>query len=172
MTCEDIKLLISPFLDHELEDAENKQVTEHLSACLHCRKELALLQETWEILDENEQLKPSADYISQFWTKLAQEQTWQEKIISQFKQFAFRPRLLPAASMVFVLLIVGGFLVQTYTQQQSDPVELSVIDPLEMDIIENVESIDDYDVIADMDFYENFDLIEEIEVLELTKAQA
>lgn len=61
MDCHEVSDLLSVYIDGELEPAESRAITNHLSVCARCRKELFELQQTIDLLHALPDLAPPPD---------------------------------------------------------------------------------------------------------------
>jgi len=52
MSCDEMKILISGMIDGELEPAEKKKISDHLTSCPDCREEYAKLKNLKEVTDD------------------------------------------------------------------------------------------------------------------------
>lgn len=68
--CEEIRYLLSAYLDGELEESERIDLEEHLEDCPGCAEELAGLKESREILGSLEGVEPPPDFLSRVHSRL------------------------------------------------------------------------------------------------------
>ena len=166
MDCQKIKKLIPSYLDKELEPKEIQQVREHLSCCPDCQKELEAIEESWAMLGELDDIHPEPGFVGRFWTRLALEQSWQEKISEAVKNSLFKRRLVPALVTACIIVIVGSFVLHNYFRIQSTNQILAGLSQEDLAMVENIELAENLDLIEEMDFLEDFDIIENLDVLE------
>ena len=70
MKHEDIKILISAYLEDELDNEEKKKVEEHLAECPECRKECNELNQLEEVLNKMQLKKPSKEIWDVYWSSV------------------------------------------------------------------------------------------------------
>ncbi|MCK5081630.1 MAG: zf-HC2 domain-containing protein [Candidatus Omnitrophica bacterium] len=166
MDCQEIKKLIPVYLDKELEPQESQQVREHLSGCPSCQKELEAFEESWAMLGELDEVRPEPGFVGRFWTRLALEQSWQERISEAVRNGLFQKRLVPALAMACIVVIVGSFALNNYFRIQNTDQMLSDLSREDLAMVENIELAENLDLIEEMDFLEDLDIIENLDILE------
>ncbi|MFH0888753.1 MAG: zf-HC2 domain-containing protein [Planctomycetota bacterium] len=70
MKCNKVLESLVAFLDGELDNDLNAQISQHLESCSACNKESRLLSETWSILDKFPELEPNEKVIRQIQEKV------------------------------------------------------------------------------------------------------
>jgi predicted anti-sigma-YlaC factor YlaD len=70
MSHEEIKKLISAYIDGEVSDREKKQVQDHLSRCAECRQEFRELTALEEVLHNMKLKKPSKEIWDVYWSSV------------------------------------------------------------------------------------------------------
>jgi len=70
MNCEEIKNLLSEYLDRELNQGACELVEEHLDNCPVCREELQVLKECLKSLGSLKKVEPPSDFLSQVHARL------------------------------------------------------------------------------------------------------
>jgi predicted anti-sigma-YlaC factor YlaD len=70
MSHEEIKKLISAYIDGEVSDREKKQVQDHLSRCAECRQEFRELTALEEVLHNMKLKQPSKDIWDVYWSSV------------------------------------------------------------------------------------------------------
>lgn len=166
MDCQEIKKLIPVYLDKELEPQESQQVREHLSGCPACQKELEAFEESWAMLGELDEVRPEPGFVGRFWTRLALEQSWQERISEAVRNGLFQKRLIPALATACIVVIVGSFALNNYFRIQNTDQMLSDLSREDLAMVENIELAENLDLIEEMDFLEDLDIIENLDILE------
>lgn len=166
MDCQEIKKLIPVYLDKELEPQESQQVREHLSGCPVCQKELEAFEESWAMLGELDEVRPEPGFVGRFWTRLALEQSWQERISEAVRNGLFQKRLVPALATACIVVIVGSFALNNYFRIQNTDQMLSDLSREDLAMVENIELAENLDLIEEMDFLEDLDIIENLDILE------
>lgn len=166
MDCQEIKKLIPIYLDKELEPKESQQVKEHLSACSACQKEFEAFAESWAMLGELDEIRPQPGFVGRFWTKLAEEQSWQERILEVVKGGLLKQRLVPVLVTACLVVIVGSFSLYHYWQIQGTNQILSSLSDEDLAMVENMELVENLDIIEEIDFLEDLDVIENLDISE------
>lgn len=103
MRCKKVRKKLSAYLDRELESKKKRTISEHLTRCPDCGKELVILSQQDEFLKQLETIEPSSDFHTAFWQKVA--------IAGQagIKRGATKtPRLswLPVPAMSFLIILI------------------------------------------------------------------
>ena len=70
MKHKEIKIMISAFLEGELNDEEKKQVEKHLAECTECQREYKELNQLEEVLSKMEFKKPSKEIWDVYWSSV------------------------------------------------------------------------------------------------------
>jgi predicted anti-sigma-YlaC factor YlaD len=70
MNHEDIKTLLTIYIEGELEEEDKKLVQAHLKECAECRKELEELNQLEEVLTKMQLKKPSKEIWEQYWSSI------------------------------------------------------------------------------------------------------
>lgn len=158
MKCKEIKPLLTLFLDNQLPGKEAQEVKAHLDACSLCSKELKLLKESWNLLDEWEPVVPSPNFKAAFWQRVSQEET---TVTERGRIFVF-PRLkvrpAPAFAAIAAIIIMGIFLTNlasvnnlqqlTLLTKDEDALMLKELDLTEdLEIIQNITTLEDWEAI-------------------------
>jgi len=164
MDCKNIKDLIPLYLEDELQTTETKQVSEHLNQCVHCHELAQDLEKTWDLLDEIEDIQPSPNYVSQFWTRLSSEKNVIEQAVETLKGLIKNRKLAPIYVTACLIVVASLFALRNITQVQDPAFELASLNANELEIIENLEIAQDYEFIDELDFLANLDVIEDIEI--------
>jgi len=118
MNCQEIKKLIPIYLDGELQHQESHSVREHLTGCPACQKELEAFEASWAMLGEAEDIEPQPGFVGRFWTRLALEQSWCEKVLGGLRENVRKKSLAPALVTACVVMIVGSLALRNYFQAQ------------------------------------------------------
>jgi anti-sigma factor RsiW len=63
LTCQQVRSLLSLYLDGELPEAQRGMVTRHLGECPSCRAEEASLSKTLQIIHAAETIEPPRGYL-------------------------------------------------------------------------------------------------------------
>jgi len=104
MKCKKVKRKLSAYLDRELESKKKRTISEHLERCPDCRKELVILSQQDEFLEQLETIKPSPDFHTAFWQKVATaEQAGIKREATKIPRLSWLP--VPAMSFLIILII-------------------------------------------------------------------
>ncbi len=109
MRCKEVRRLLSAYIDGEISPAKRREIEEHLSYCLECKKELLVLEKLVKELHEIPEIIPSEDFSKRLWTKIAFEDGRNISSINWRKIFIFL-----GTAVIFLGLI---FVVQSYFSQ-------------------------------------------------------
>lgn len=122
MDCNKIKDMITLYIDGELEDEGKKQVEEHISNCLDCKKELEEYKKIIHILENIADEEPPKGYCKRL----------HEKLLSVAKQNKTRKRIIfmkygsIAAALLLVVLAIyvstgrNDFIIGNMSKSQND----------------------------------------------------
>ena len=166
MDCQEIKKLIPAYLDKELGPQESQQVREHLSGCPGCQKEREAFEESWAMLGELDEVRPEPGFVGRFWTRLALERSWQERVSEAVKNGLFNKRLVPALATACIVVIVGSFTLNNYLRIQNTNQMLASLSQEDLAMVENIELAENLEFIEEMGLLEDLDIIENLDVLE------
>ncbi len=176
MRCDQIRKLIPIYLDGGLEDGRDRELKDHVSGCLVCRKELEAYQRSWQMLGEWKDIQPEAGYVGRFWTAVSQQRPWHEQILKALPAGVFQKRLAPVFVAICILLVTGIFSLRNYWQMVETGELLANLSAEELEIafdhpaagvVEDIELAENLDIIQDMDFLEDMEVIENADSLEL-----
>ncbi|MCK5013849.1 MAG: zf-HC2 domain-containing protein [Candidatus Omnitrophica bacterium] len=166
MDCQGIRKLIPIYLDKELEPQESQQVREHLSGCPECQKEFGAFEESWAMLGELSDIRPEPGFVGRFWTRLALEQSWKEKVLGAVSNGLIKRRLVPVLVTACIVVITGSFVLHNYFRIQTTDQMLSSLSQEDLAMVENIELAENLELIEEMDFFEDLDIIENLDALE------
>jgi hypothetical protein len=188
MTCEEIREELVAYQDGELSEQDRKQVAAHLSTCVACHQEAALLARVGQMFSGMERVIPSPDFAATFWQRLEQERQakpanrfahWWHELRESLTSWNLTPALVGAASVLifFVALAqrperststsVSLPSVGEKAQDQARPVA-SPARTVPAEVVEETELFVDYQMITEMDKFTRF---EEIAVVDLPTEQ-
>jgi len=165
MKCQEIKKIISSYLEEDLQPKQFHMVTEHLNGCSGCQRELEIFQKSWALLSHVENIEPKADYISRFWTEVSLRKPWTEKILEAVKEYAPQKRLIPALATACLILVMGFFAVKNYLYI-NDEKALASLSQDDLEMVQSMELAENYDIIEDIEFFEDLEIIENLDSLE------
>ena len=127
MDCAQIKNLLSPYIEGEL-DAERKTLLErHLSSCSACAKELAGLKETLAALKKTPEVQPPPYFVQAVRARLEKKPAFSEFLRKLFVPFHIKVPLQAITVTATVILLV--VLVQKSEIKKVIPVGM----PMDMD---------------------------------------
>ena len=165
MNCNDLKNMISAYMDGELKGPEHHLIKKHLATCRSCRKEVENQEKIWQLLGEYEGIDPSPDYAERFWNRVENRSSWREKIRSIFGPGDMRPRWVPAVGLACVLIVVSTIAIRL----QFPPPELNNViaslSEIDLDMVASVDILEDYEIIQEIDFFSDLEFIERLDQL-------
>lgn len=141
-------LRISTFTDAELPDHQMEEIRSHLKECEACRKQLALVQQTDQLIRTMPEIEPSRNFEKNFWKKIAdmEEKKNHGPIFALF-QFRYKPFAMASLTA----MIIAGFVL--WSNAPNSP-ELN-----EVVIAENLELLQNFQEINHLELLENWDNI-------------
>lgn len=157
MRCHNAKGLLALFLDGKLEERRSQELKAHLDKCPACSKELGLLKETWNLLDELKPIAPSPNFKAAFWQRLSQE----EKTAAAERKPVFvlpklMPHLAPAFATLTAIFIISVYLAHLSTVKDLQQLALTaknedIVMLRELDLAEDLEIIQDLPILEDLE---------------------
>ena len=117
-------------------------------------------EKTWKALGAWKDQDPDPGYVSRFWTRLAQEQSWQEKLTGYMREWLRKMKAIPSYASVIALLIVGLLVSRHFYQTQRFEQMLVKASPEEVELVENIELVQNLEVIEAIDLLEDMDFLE------------
>jgi anti-sigma factor RsiW len=106
MDCRDIKKLLSPYLDGELDEEESKRVASHITSCLDCSLELRELKDTCLLLKEDKEIEPSQDFFPLLLERVNRE----KDRYTPFRKAYWHLGSLPAFARLTIVLVLGAII--------------------------------------------------------------
>ena len=70
MQCEDVKTLLSGYIDGELDEKDRHAVEKHLAACDGCRTEYEKLRNLVEVTSEMRFIEPAKEVWDDYWSRV------------------------------------------------------------------------------------------------------
>ena len=159
MKCHDIKKWIGEYIDGELVGAVQEQVSAHLDQCVHCRKEYETMAKVWGALAELPDQKPSAAYISRFWTKVAVQGSACDSWAS-IKNILKNRKLVPVVTALSVMFIVGSV---NFLQVRPVNQDLNQLAGEDVELIQNMDVAEHFDIVKDIEILEDMDVIQSLD---------
>ena len=151
MKCDEIKQLLMAYLDGELSAEQAAAVQQHLAECPACAREHRLLQRTWEMLLEDEDIEPSPDFARDFWQRVRREAPHEERAAQPGWNRAGLRRMLkwaPALAAGFAIAFAAGWFAGSGTREAAA----------------DVAFLHDYEMIQEIDLLENLPVLQVAEV--------
>lgn len=110
-SCNEIKELLSFYLDNELHENDRKQVVKHLENCNNCKVELERIKDIIEALNEIENIELPKDFSVNLHQKLEKEhaQMYPRKSISKAYVLKWASALVAGFALLFVGINAGYF---------------------------------------------------------------
>ena len=99
----------------DLPDSDKEFVETHLGECEECSAYLAHSNMVWDVLDEWKDIEPGAEFVSEFWRRLSEEEKDRMTFFGLFN--IPRPGLAVAGALATVL-IVGIFTFAIFSPDQ------------------------------------------------------
>jgi anti-sigma factor RsiW len=141
-------LRISAFADAELPDYQMEEIHSHLEECEACRKQLAMLQQTDQLIRNIPEIEPSRNFEKNFWKKIADmEEKKNRRSIFDLFQFRYKPFAMASLTA----MIIAGFVL--WSKAPRSP-ELN-----EVVIAENLELLQNFQEIRHLELLENWENI-------------
>ena len=163
MQCKQIKQLIPEYIEGGLKGDARTRLESHLKTCRGCREETRLMEKTWRMLGEVEDIKPEPHYISRFWAAVDAQQPWYEKIFRQTKELVFQRHWVPAMAAAGVILIVGGITLRYYNRVPETETVVAAFTDVDPGMVESIDIIENLELIQDIDFYTDLEIIENLD---------
>jgi len=163
MDCSEIIKLIPLYLDGELEADEHLHVQSHLDACTECRREARAIQATWEMIDELDDIQPDPNFQTRFWSRVANQTSWQEKFLNDIKDLIFDRRLVPALAAAGLILCVSSVATYKYIQTSSSDGFMAEFSDADLDMMDNIDLAENFDLIRNIDLISDLEIIEELD---------
>lgn len=160
MKWEEFKEKISRYLDNELSEAERKEFRAFLAKDEKAQAEFERYVQSWEMLGDWKDLDPDPGYVSRFWTRVAQERPWHERVWA-FLQAALTDRVrVSLGAAVCLVVIVGIFTMRTMVETHQTREFLAEYSGEDMEFIQGLEFAENLEMIEDLDCLEDLDLLE------------
>ena len=166
MQCRRIKQLIPEYIAGGLKSDTRNQLESHLNTCRGCREETRLMEITWQMLGEVDDIQPDPNYISRFWAGAHAQKPWYENIFQQTKELVFQRRWVPALAAAGVILIVGGITLRYHARVPETETVVAAFNDVDPDMVESIDIIENLELIQDIDFYTDLEIIENLDEFE------
>jgi anti-sigma factor RsiW len=143
--------LLSAFLDGALPSDQERQVSVHLAGCDACRRKLAALQKTDDLIRDLPTMTPSAGFDAAFWSKVA---ALEEKRSRPSWMHYLSLRWQPLLAAGLAACVIAGFLAFYH------PGPKTAVEDAYM--AENMEMLNHLDLMQHLDLLENWDAIQKL----------
>lgn len=177
MKCEQIKELLVAFLDGSIEDSRKAEIQLHIEKCHDCRKEAALLEKSWQMLDGYEVPKLRDDFTSSVMGKIHSVQPQQQLHNVSLWRF-WRRSFAWSAAAVLVLAAISSFIL--LDRKPADTKQVAGEDKIEkttqqqqVELVKSQKEVvpvvadTDEEIIRNLDIFVNLKLLENMELLEV-----
>jgi hypothetical protein len=157
---------MSVYLDGELNPEKTESVNQHLKGCPTCSRGLAAIKNTWAMLGELEEIQPQQGYVGRFWTKLSLEKTWGERFWAGLEMEIHQRKWVPAMATICIVAIIGLLSANNYIQLQRTDQLLADLSEEDLEMVENMDLAENFNLIMELDFFEDFNIITNLDSLE------
>ncbi|MFH0843939.1 MAG: zf-HC2 domain-containing protein [Pseudomonadota bacterium] len=116
MACEEIRALLSEYMDDVIDKENRARIESHLSACEGCRKELASLRALVRQMGDLDPVSPPKDFLAQLHQRLERPPLFSRILRTLFFPMRFKipMELAGAALMAFFILYILPFQKEEY----------------------------------------------------------
>ncbi len=166
MDCSEIKKLIPIFLDGELKASAHQRVESHFDTCAECRREARAIQNSWEMLGELDDIQPDPNYNTRFWTRVAEQTSWREKLFNEIKALFLNRRLVPALAAAGLILCVTLVATYKYFQPLQMDGRIAEFSDTDLDFVDNFELVENFDLIRDIELLSDLEIIEMLDEMD------
>ncbi len=125
MNCKNVEeLILTDYLDGQMDEGQKKQLEKHLASCVHCREyELAVRKTVIGPFDNSERVNPPAVIWHKIKEQIEEEQ--KEELTSPFADFIrsiksllYVPKPAFAVAMIVILLLVTVSVIKLPSKNQ------------------------------------------------------
>ena len=152
MTCNEIRSMLSAFLDGELSAEDAQAVRQHLDRCDACKREYRLLEQTWQMLQEAEEIEPSSDFAREFWQKARQSLPVRRERRALSRLLIWGPAMAAGLAVAF---LAGWFSAGGRAGSAR------------IDYAGDIAFLNDYEMLQEMDLLENLPVLQSGQLLEV-----
>jgi len=170
MEKEKVKQLLPQYIEKELQPHIYQQVTDAIRVDSELQEEEKLLRDSWSMLSDTDEITPSADYISRFWTSVSTQQSFAQKLGMVFKEYFLSRKLVPIWVGACAVIIIFSLFIKQDPIKNSLNQNIAYLSIEDVQLIEDLDLIENYELIEDLEFLQDMEEIEEIKVLELSFA--
>jgi predicted anti-sigma-YlaC factor YlaD len=161
--CRKCRSNLVAYMDKELSEKDAQRTAEHMTFCTACRNEFEQLHDVFQMLPTEALLKPSEDFDRVFWDKVssiksASRSKQYRKWISDVVDLCRARRMRFATSAVFAVLLCVITFFALKPRHEIPQKDLLIAKDIElfsnMDVIENSDALDDFEIINMIDVLE------------------
>jgi len=163
MDCSEIIKLIPIFLDGGLTADKHQRVQSHLDTCAKCRGEARAIQRTWEMIGELDDIQPDPNFQTRFWSRVADQTSWQEKFFSDIKALLLNRRLVPALAAAGLVLCVSVVVTYQYVQTSKPDGFMAEFSDADLEMVDNIDLAENFDLIRNIDLISDLEIIEDLD---------
>lgn len=178
MQCEQVKKTLVPFSDGQIQGEEKANIELHLEECGDCRKEMDLLERSWQFLEAYETPKLGDDFTASIMDRVHFPQTNAKPKETDYPdtrsswrswhgplRWAAAAVLLLAAGLTFVLFDKRP--VSTDHIAKHDQAAPAYVAETDVRPPERTVALTDDEIIQNLDLLVNLELLEDMELLEV-----
>jgi anti-sigma factor RsiW len=165
MECKDARELLSPYLDRELAAADAEQVRVHLKACDSCRRVLAEMRKSWDILGLFAAPAVSGNFNARFWKKIGAMKT-AESAAGEPQPIPLLIRIRRIAGYAAAAAIIVGLCIYLVFGGPSGA-PAKQLSSEDAQVVENLEVLESLEVVKDLDVVENLDILTQLDEMDL-----
>src|SRR3989338_10956539 len=169
MNCQSIQKLIPLYLDNQLKDNELQIVKSHINGCSHCQKEVELYRKSWDALKNLKEIDPAPGYVSRFWSRLAAEKTFSQKLAEGIREALTSRQWVGALAVASIIIIVGFFSLRNLVSGTNIDLALTKMHPEDLELVSNFELAQNFEIIENIDVLEDLEILENLDSLESKK---
>ncbi len=123
MNCEKVKeLIITDYLDRQVNEEQKEQIEEHLASCRHCKEyELAARKTVIDLFNNAERLRPPEAVWHKIKEKIEEEQELTSPfadLIRRIKSFLYVPKPALAVATIIVALLIMVTIIKLPSENQ------------------------------------------------------
>ena len=181
MNCRDIRKSLIGFLEAELSDGDRIVAEAHLHQCEDCRKEKALLENTWAAVGGVQTPAVSRDFTANLMAKIHEQEEkkpawWGIALPEIHIPFGF-PRLTPvlvSVGLVAAICLSAPYLLpkkpqpvkalSTYKRAEIPAKKVATVESV-VPVVKTPATVPDEEIIRNLDVFENIDLLQNYALL-------
>jgi anti-sigma factor RsiW len=162
MNCSDARPILPLYLDGDLQEAERHRLDVHLETCPECRRELELLEASWQMLGELDEIEPEPFYVSRFFARVEAKMPWHAKLAGFIKGLLAPRPLIPilAAAILVIVIAVGVNQLPPNSDKELAMIQFNGVDP---EMVESMDVAEYFDLINELDFLSDMEVIQDLD---------